>query len=42
MLHSCTVGNNSMIGMGAIVLDGAVVEKDRFLLNNLMLRDGVF
>ena len=25
ILHSCTVGNNSLIGMGAIVLNGAVI-----------------
>lgn len=25
ILHGCTIGNNSLIGMGAIVLNGAVV-----------------
>jgi len=25
ILHACTVGNESLIGMGAIVLDGAVI-----------------
>ena len=28
ILHGCTVGDNSLIGMGAIVLDGAVIGKD--------------
>ena len=28
ILHSCIVGDNSLIGMGAIVLDGAVVGKN--------------
>lgn len=28
ILHSCTVGDNTLIGMGAIVLDGAVVGRD--------------
>jgi len=28
ILHSCSVGDNSLIGMGAIVLDGAVVGKN--------------
>lgn len=28
ILHSCTVGDNTLIGMGAIVLDGAVVGSD--------------
>lgn len=27
ILHACTVGNFSLIGMGATVLDGAVVEE---------------
>lgn len=28
ILHGCTVGDNSLIGMGSIVMDGAVVGKD--------------
>ena len=28
VLHSCTIGDNSLIGMGAIVLDGAVIGKN--------------
>lgn len=28
ILHSCTVGDNSLIGMGAIVLDHAVIGKN--------------
>lgn len=28
ILHSCTVGNHSLIGMGAIVLDQAVIGKE--------------
>lgn len=28
IIHGCTVGDNSLIGMGAIVLDGAVVGRD--------------
>ncbi len=26
MLHGCTIGNNCLIGMGAVVMDGAVIE----------------
>lgn len=26
IVHACTVGNNVLIGMGAIILDGAVIE----------------
>ena len=28
IVHGCTVGDNSLIGMGAIVLDGAVIGRD--------------
>ncbi|WP_394213572.1 gamma carbonic anhydrase family protein [Enterovibrio calviensis] len=26
MLHGCTIGNNVLVGMGAIVLDGVIIE----------------
>lgn len=28
ILHGCRIGNNCLIGMGAIILDGAVIEDD--------------
>ena len=28
MVHGCTVGHNTLIGMGSVVLDGAVVGDD--------------
>ena len=28
ILHSCTVGDNSLIGMGSIILDGVVIGKN--------------
>lgn len=28
MLHGCTIGNRVLVGMGAIVLDGAIIESD--------------
>ena len=28
ILHSCVIGDNSLVGMGAIVLDGVVVGKN--------------
>lgn len=28
IVHACTVGNRVLIGMGAIILDGAVIEDD--------------
>ena len=34
MLHGCTIGDTSLIGMGATVLNGAQIK------NNLVVRDG--
>ncbi|MCE9688047.1 gamma carbonic anhydrase family protein [Shewanella sp. AS16] len=31
MLHGCQVGNRVLVGMGAIILDGAVIEDDVIL-----------
>ena len=31
MLHGCILGNRILVGMGAIVMDGAVVEDDVFI-----------
>ncbi len=31
ILHACTIGNCSLIGMGAIILDGAVIDKHVFV-----------
>ena len=31
LLHACTVGDRCLIGMGSIVMDGAVVESDVLL-----------
>lgn len=28
MLHGCTIGNRVLVGMGAIVLDGAIIDDD--------------
>lgn len=28
IVHSCTIGDNTLIGMGAIILDGSVIGKD--------------
>lgn len=28
VVHGCTIGDNSLIGMGAIILNGAVIGKD--------------
>ncbi|MCK5091999.1 MAG: gamma carbonic anhydrase family protein [Gammaproteobacteria bacterium] len=31
VLHGCTVGDNCMIGMGSMVMDGAVIQKEVIL-----------
>ena len=31
LLHGCTIGNRALIGMGSIVMDGAVVEDEVIL-----------
>ena len=31
MLHGCTLGNRILVGMGAIVMDGVIVEDDVFI-----------
>ncbi|MFC3121998.1 gamma carbonic anhydrase family protein [Agaribacter flavus] len=31
MLHGCRLGNRILVGMGAIILDGAVVQDDVFI-----------
>lgn len=28
MLHACTIGNRVLVGMGSILLDGAIIEDD--------------
>ena len=31
MLHGCTLGNRILVGMGAIIMDGAIIEDDVFV-----------
>ena len=31
MLHGCTLGNRILVGMGAIIMDGAIVQDDVFI-----------
>lgn len=31
MLHGCTIGNRVLVGMGTIILDGAIVSDDVFI-----------
>jgi carbonic anhydrase/acetyltransferase-like protein (isoleucine patch superfamily) len=40
IIHGCTVKNNVMIGMGAIVLDGAVIEEDCIIGAGALITQG--
>lgn len=31
MLHGCTLGDRILVGMGAIIMDGAIIESDVFV-----------
>jgi carbonic anhydrase/acetyltransferase-like protein (isoleucine patch superfamily) len=31
MLHGCTLGDRILVGMGAIIMDGAIIEDDVFI-----------
>lgn len=40
MLHGCTIGDNSLIGMGAIVLDNAVIGKNSLVGAGSLVKGG--
>lgn len=40
VLHACTIGDNCLIGIGAIVLDGAVVQPNAMLGAGAVLTPG--
>ena len=40
MLHGCTIGDNSLIGMGAIVLNGAKIGRNCLLGAGALVTDG--
>jgi len=40
LLHACTIGNVCLIGMGAIVMDGAVLEDEVFLAAGSLVPPG--
>ena len=41
ILHSCTVGDNSLIGMGAIVLNGAVIGRNCIVAAGALVPQGM-
>jgi carbonic anhydrase/acetyltransferase-like protein (isoleucine patch superfamily) len=40
VLHGCTIGNRVLVGIGAVVLDGVVVEDDSFIAAGTLLTPG--
>jgi len=40
ILHACTVGDNCLIGMGAIVLDGAIIGKNSLVAAGSVVSPG--
>lgn len=40
MLHGCAIGNRVLIGMGSIVLDGAIIEDDVLLAAGALVPPG--
>lgn len=40
MLHGCTIGDNSLIGMGAIVLNGAKIGRDCLIGAGALVPEG--
>ena len=40
MLHGCTIGDNSLIGIGAVVLNGAVIGRNCLIGANSLIPEG--
>ena len=40
ILHGCTIGDNTLVGMGAIVLNGAVVGRDCIVAAGALVTQG--
>lgn len=40
MLHSCTIGDNSLIGVGAVILSRAVIGRDCIIGANALITEG--
>jgi len=41
MLHGCTVGDNSLVGIKSVVLDGAVIGKNCLIGANALIKSGM-
>jgi carbonic anhydrase/acetyltransferase-like protein (isoleucine patch superfamily) len=42
VLHGCRVGNRVLVGIGAVLLDGVVIEDDSFVAAGTLLTPGTF
>jgi carbonic anhydrase/acetyltransferase-like protein (isoleucine patch superfamily) len=40
VVHGCTVGNRVLVGIGAVILDGVVIEDDCFIAAGALLTPG--
>ena len=40
VIHGCTIGNRVLVGIGAIVLNGVVIEDDAFIAAGTLLTPG--
>lgn len=40
MLHGCTIGDNTLVGIGSIVLNGAVIGKNCLIGANCLITEG--
>ena len=41
ILHACTIGNGSLVGMGAVVLDGAVIGEESLIGARALVPQGL-
>ena len=41
MLHGCTIGDNSLVGMGAVVLNGAKIGKNCLIGAKALITEGM-
>ena len=41
VLHGCTLGNRVLVGIGAIVLNGVIIEDDAFIAAGTLLTPGI-
>lgn len=41
LIHGCTIGDRCLVGMGSIVLDGAIVEEECFIAAGSLIPPGM-